>query len=214
MSKNPADCTRRLFHLWDEPGTQCDAGYDSCGSAWAGTHWKAYVDRWEAELGAARARGMKIASPLMRSGDEAALLKRFSDFFDSCPECRQPGSKYHIDVLAFNAFVQQPISDQMDHLYTLSAALKRNYPDMSVYATNFGVLFEHTAAAQADVIANYHVYNRNVSHFDAVYYFAARDYCGLSASECTTNNFLRDTVESGPHQGKTLGQVLIETCFR
>merc|ERR1712050_163412 len=184
-----------------------------------GTQWKAYVDRWESELQAARARGMKITSPLFVSGDTGALLGRFADFFQHCAECNQQGSKYYIDVLAWNAFALQqppspyPISEQFTFLGTLASALKEVYPGRPVYATNFGLLYAHTAMDQADAMTAYNIFNPDISNIDAVYYFSGRDYCGKPANECTTKNSLRDVVEGGMHSGKTLGRVLAETCF-
>merc|ERR1711870_63673 len=118
-----------------------------------------------------------------------------------------------------NAFAHvdmaEPVANQMDYLTILSGALKRTYPEKLLYATNFGVLGTHTAEAQAAAITDFNLFDKSVSHLDGIYYFAAQDYCGLSPlSECTSNNFLGDVVESGPHQGKSLAQVLVETCFR
>jgi len=67
---------------------------------------------------------------------------------------------------------------------------------------------------QAAAITAYDIFNPDVSNIDGVFYFSAQDYCGRPADECTTKNSLRDTVERGPHAGKTIGQVLVETCFR
>lgn len=220
MLKNPSACTSSVFFLWDEPSTQCNRGYRSCGAAWAPRQWKAYVDRWESELRVARARGMKVTSPLMISGDVEELLGRFADFFRRCPECSQQGNKYYIDVLAWNAFaLQQPRSRfspsrQYAYLGTLARALKNAYPGRPVYATNFGLLYARTAMEQADAITAHNIFNPDISNIDGVYYFSGRDFCGRSADECTAKNSLRDVVEGGALRGKTLGRVLVDTCFR
>jgi len=220
MQKNPSACRQNVFFLWDEPDTQCERGHGSCGSRWAQQKWKAYADRWETEIGEARARGVKFTSPLMKSGDETQLLQRYSDFFGGCPECSEPSSKYYIDVIAWNAFcVQSPpspyaVPGQFSYIKSLAAAIKREYPGRPVYATNFGLLFANTAADQAAAISDYGIFQASQSQIDGVFYFAAQDYCGRPASECTSKNFLRDIVERGQHAGKTLGQVLLETCYR
>merc|ERR1712217_832717 len=115
---------------------------------------------------------------------------------------------------ARNAFALQqppspyPLSEQFAYLGTLASALKDVYPGRPVYATNFGLLYAHTAMDQADAITAYNIFNPDVSNIDGVYYFSGRDYCGKPANECTTKNSLLDVVEGGMHGGKTLGRVL------
>jgi hypothetical protein len=217
MGKDPSLCHQDTFFLWDEPDTMCDRGFGSCGQAWASHRWRAYVERWGPELRAARAAGMKITTPLMKSGSLSVTLQRFDDFFSHCPECNQAGSDYYIDALAWNAFAVQsppspyPVPDQFDYLKSLAGGLKEAYPNRPVYATNFGLLFANTASAQASALTAYGILDSSASNIDKVFYFAARDYCG--APDCTTHNFLQDTVLDGEHAGKTLGQVLVEACL-
>jgi len=210
MDKDPSKCLQDVFFLWDEPDTQCQRGEASCEANWASSRWKRYVDTWKQELKAARARGMMITSPLMKSGDESALLMQYKTFFDDCgPECLDPESPYYINALAWNAFcTQKPpsqyeVGSQFSYLKTLAAALKREYPMHSVLATNFGLLSAHAAADQAAAMTGYGMLDAKASPIDGVFYFAAQDYCGKpNAWECTSNNFLSSVVESGPHQGR------------
>merc|ERR1712232_1197178 len=104
MDKDPSACQQNVFFLWDEPDTQCERGFASCGAKWGQQAWKTYANKWEKQIAEARARGVKFTTPLMKSGDENQLLQRFSDFFDGCAECSEPTSKYYIDILAWNAF--------------------------------------------------------------------------------------------------------------
>jgi hypothetical protein len=218
MGKDPALCNQDVFFLWDEPDTMCDPGYDSCGADWASLKWKDYVDTWGPSLKARRAQGMKITTPLMRSGSVDAVLRRFSNFYSSCAECSQPDSKYYVDVNAFNAFAVQsppspyPVDEQYEWLRnTLAASIKEAYPDRPLYAGNFGTLFAHTAFDQAAALTSYSMLSPATSNIDKVFYFAAIDYCG--GTDCTTHNFLKDVVKHGEHAGKTLGQVLVEACL-
>jgi hypothetical protein len=217
MAKDPGLCLQDVFFLWDEPDTMCDRGWGSCGTDWASLKWKDYVDAWGPSLAARRAKGMKITTPLMKSGSIEALLQKFNDFYGFCPECNQPDSEYFVDVLAFNAFAIQsppspyPVAEQYDYLKELAAGIKDDYPGRLVYATNFGTLFAHTAFDQAAALTSYSMLAPNISNIDKIYYFAAMDYCG--APDCTTHNFLQDVVEQGEHAGKTLGQVLVEACI-
>jgi hypothetical protein len=217
MTKNPSACHQDVLFLWDEPDTMCDRGFGSCGDDWASLRWKEYVDTWESQLQAARARGMKVTTPLMKSGSAADLLRRFELFFLHCPECSQQDSKYHVGVLAFNAFaVNSPPSPyelpgQFDYLKSLAGYVKAAYPSHLLYATNFGTLLSQTASSQADALTAYGMLDTAGSNIDKVFYFAAQDYCGMES--CTRNNLLQDVVEEGTHTGKTLGQVLVEACF-
>lgn len=217
LGKDPSLCHQDTFFLWDEPDTMCDRGFGTCGPDWASLRWKAYVDRWPSQLHTARARGMKVTTPLMKSGSAEELRARFVDFFTYCPECNQQGSDYYVDVLAFNAFaVQSPpspyaVSDQVEYLKSLAGSVKEVYPGRPLYATNYGTLMAHTAAVQADALTAYGVLDTDSSNIDKVLYFAARDYCG--GPDCTTNNELADVVEYGIHAGKPLGQVMVEVCF-
>jgi len=218
MNKGPSSCNQNVFFLWDEPDTQCERGYRSCGRKWAQTKWKEYVRQWTTQIRAARSRGVKFTTPLMKSGDEASLLRRYSDFFDGCSECSDPSSDYYVDIIAWNAFsIQKPpsqyeVRDQFNYLKNLAASLKRKFPGRLVYATNFGLLYANSAADQAAAITEYEIFNRAKSQIDGVFYFAGQDYCGKP--QCTTKNFLRDLVDRGPHRGKTLGQVLVDACYR
>lgn len=220
IDKDPSLCLQDTFFLWDEPDTQCDRGHGSCGDDWASRQWKAYVDKWETQLQISRARGMKVTTPLMRSGELGQLLRRFKDFFTHCPECNQQGSKYYVDVLAFNAFAVNtqpgqapgpPIDDQLNYIKLLSRMITGTYPGRPLYATNFGLLKAHTAAAQADVLTSHGILETATSNIDKVFYFAATDVCG--GSDCTTKNFLENVVETGASAGKTLGQVMLEACL-
>merc|ERR1712187_185641 len=158
----------------------------------------------------ARARGMKVTTPLMKSGSTDDLIRRFDEFYTHCPECNQQGSKYFVDVLAFNAFaVQNPpspyeVSGQFAYLNGLAQAVKDAYTGRPLYATNFGTLMAHEAVVQAEALTAYGVLDTATSNIDKVFYFAARDYCG--GPDCTTHNLLEDVVESGPHVGKSLAR--------
>jgi len=221
MGKNPQACNAALgnvLFLWDEPSTQCDRGFQSCGSSWAPEKWKAYANRWRTQLIDARADGLRITTPLLVAGSTDEVRANFDEFFRNCGlNCSDPSSIYYIDILAFNVFVTanwpgHPVPGQFAYARKLAVALRAGYPRRSIFATNFGVLKADQAAQQAAAIADYGFFGGD-TQFSGVYYFAARDYCGDNPP-CTVNNYLWDVVESGPYAGQTLGQVLVGACYR
>jgi len=226
LDKSPAECgrspNRRVFFLWDEPTTHrfspvhhCSrhgtGGLPSC-IQWAAMTWKRYADKWARELSLAREAGMKVASPRFTGGNLAAC---FEQFFAACPECSTKGSRYYIDVLAFNAWVWNHAHNNADMAGNVqwieghAKHLKATYGGRPVYLADFGSLGATSAAMQADVIANSGVFASERSNLDGVYYFAAQDFGGG-----TTHNGLKEVVASGHFAGKTLGEVLLQQCRR
>jgi len=218
LDKDPTRCgidaAPRVFFLWDEPGTHgsghCNGqGLPAC-PIWAAETWKQYVDKWESELADARSKGMQVASPRFQGG---MVLNKFAAFFQACPECSQKGSKYYIDILAFNAWVMNPqhnngaMAGNVAWIKRLAVSLKAKYANRPVILADFGSLGAQSAALQADLIDHSGLFARGASSLDAIYYFAAIDYGGG-----TKQNGLQKVVESGPHQGATLGKVLLEKC--
>jgi len=194
-SKDPSACNRDTFYLWDEPITQ------GRSNQWAASTWISYADRWTSQLASARARGMKITTPLLTGGD---VVKQFQDFFAACSGCNDRSSPRYIDVIAFNAWIGDwgTQSGQEDWIQQQASTLKQLY-GRPVYLTNYGRLGGTTAEAQATVIDG-RVYDSSYSNLDRVYYFAARDYGGK-----TINNYLTDVVAQ---TGQTLNQVLHARC--
>jgi len=200
LGKDPSACRQDTFYLWDEPQTQHKT------NQWAATAWMQYADRWSDELQTARDRGMKITTPFFTGGD---VMSQFATFFGSyCESCSNPGSKYYLDVIAFNAWIGSwgSQSGQEQWIQQQAASLKKAFPGRPVYLTNYGYLGGHTASQQ-DAIINGRIYDRTFSGLDAVYYFGAKDVSGQ-----TFKNSLHDIIETGKNAGRTIGQVLAGRC--
>mmetsp|Transcript_125643 Transcript_125643/g.391208 ORF Transcript_125643/g.391208 Transcript_125643/m.391208 type:complete len:351 (-) Transcript_125643:144-1196(-) len=224
FDKDPSRCniSPGVIYLWDHPGSPddetgghqgefrsslCDGdGLPSC-AAWAASAWKKYADKWLPQLTLARRFGVRVASPRFQGRD---LLDHFAAFFAACPECSERGSKYYIDILAFNAWVDPQghngaMASDVRWIKDVAGRLKRTYANRPVALANFNSKGGHTAALQAEVIADSGLFKKGSSVLDAVYYFTGVDFH-------TVHNFLVEKVLDGPHRGKTIGQVLLEAC--
>lgn len=200
MLKDPSACKEDTFHLWDEPKTQHKT------NQWAGSAWMTYAKKWAPQLRAARARGMKITTPFLSSsgGD---LQAQFQDFFSSCSGCNDPKSPLYINHIAFNSWIGAwgKQSDEEVFIKNTAASLKQKY-GRDVYLGSYAFLGGRTATQQVSII-NGQIFDPAFSVLSGVYYFAAKDFGGG-----TTNNDLSTVVESGPSNGRTLGQVLRARC--
>mmetsp|Transcript_62816 Transcript_62816/g.183696 ORF Transcript_62816/g.183696 Transcript_62816/m.183696 type:complete len:435 (-) Transcript_62816:295-1599(-) len=225
LGKNPFRCnvSPGVVFLWDHPGADMDEtgshagefGNGLCGAkglptceVWAAEMWKRYVDKWLPQLTLAREIGVRVTSPRFQ-GEK--VLDQFAAFFAACPECSQKGSKYYIDILAFNAWVANPQRDNgamaanVSWIKSTARKLKGAYANRPVVLANFGSQGAHSAFLQAEVIEHSGLFKRGGSVLDAVYYFAAVDFH-------TVHNFLEEVVQEGPRNGTTIGQVLTEVC--
>lgn len=200
LSKNPDDCSNRYFFLWDEPMTQ---GKDA---EWAADQWKRHVDEWESQVAALRARGTQITSPLFT--DHGGPVKdKFRRFFSRCGSgCSDPRSKYYINVLATNQWLQSPQVEQRSQeqwIKDLVREIKQENGNRPVILGNFAWIGASTAEEAVEGIASSRIWDKSWSGLEAVFYFAATDYGGG-----TTNNFLSSQTSSG----STVGAALISRC--
>jgi hypothetical protein len=183
--------------LWDEPVTQ---GWTN---ARAGQEWKRYVDMHEAQLAAARAAGLQVTSPAFHGGEP---VHEFEEFFNECgPQCSEPGNKYYIDVLQWNAWLMNGHDQAGSENWILEQCgdLKREFGDRKVILGNFAHIGAKTAQVQIDAIRNSILIPPSQPELDAVYYFVSKDIGGG-----TENQGLREIGDNG----ETIGHALVTKC--
>jgi hypothetical protein len=132
---------------------------------------------------------------------------KFRQFFARCGSgCSDPNSKYYIDVLATNQWLQSPQSDhrsQEQWIKDLAREIKQDNGNRPVILGNFAWIGAQSAAEQVEGIVSSRIWDKSWSELEAVFYFAATDYGGG-----TTNNFLSSRTSSG----STVGESLINRC--
>ena len=97
--KDPSQCSKDTFYLWDEPDTQ---GRDY---TWAGRAWLEYSKRFSQELRAMRSRGTKVTGPLLKAGGSGEIERNMRTFLNACGRaCSDPADPAYIDVIAINGF--------------------------------------------------------------------------------------------------------------
>lgn len=218
FNKDPSECQGDIFdtfYLWDEPDTQGKS------YSWAGTQWAAYAKKYKDKIQSMRQKGIKFTSPLITAGSSGAIKKRARDFFQACGNmCRDPNSSAYIDIIAINAFCgpwniddqsnpqqgcRNGVSYIVNEIKKLSSSNEGG--NLPVYITNWSRLHVSKATDQLAAMDATDAFFMEGSPVQRVYWFGAEDYGGGSSK-----NLLTDSIKSGIHAGKTLGEVWNKKC--
>jgi len=204
LDKDPGNCRGDTFYLWDEPvETNKRRSMEVVVS-----QWKQYVHKFHASFDKLRKRGVMVTTPMFKAGGE--FHKRFNQWFQLCPECKDPKSSYFTGVIAINLFCNSSPNNCAGGAQWSVGMFRKidavaNAPKLPVYITNWAMLGgDATSDRQKDAMAAATHFFGGTSPVARVYWFGATDYGGGAQDRCLLSTRTSD--------GKTLGDFWKKTC--
>lgn len=204
--KDPSQCSKDTFYLWDEPDTQ---GRDY---TWAGRAWLEYSKRFSQELRAMRSRGTKVTGPLLKAGGSGEIERNMRTFLNACGRaCSDPADPAYIDVIAINGFCgpwngSAGCRGGASFINNEAVSTSNAFNNRPVYMTNWSRLQTTNPADQVDAINSIDEFfpSSGSGVVKRVYWFGARDFGGGAQTTSYLTNRLPD--------GRTLGEVWRTKC--